>query len=701
MTRLITPVWLLLLSASFLSAEQSASEPPALWSLRPLVRPEIPAGSGRFTNPIDAFTAAIHREKRLQAAGRAEKATLLRRVYFDLIGLPPTPAELDAFLRDESSGAYEKAVDRLLADPQHGVRYARHWLDVLRYADVDGAMVAENGIHLWREWVIGALNRDTPYDEFVRAQVAGDLSSKPDDLFATGFLARAALSANDAQEEIAFMGAEVVSSAFLAMTTGCARCHDHMVDPISQRDYYRMKALFDPLVPKKNVLATADEIFANARALEKWEKDAQAIQARMDQITNPYYPALFAERLLHLPPDAAAIYRKPAGERTPEEQKLADNYEPNVRIDPRKYRDVMTADETQRYEAIRKGLVELKRDPPGLPVFWSVAVSPERLARKSYVYTGGDRSKKGEEVQPGFPFAPKDLKFEGDRRQVFLRWLTAPENPLFARVVMNRIWQWHFGEGISATPNDFGTLGEQPVNARLLDWLASEFLAQKYSMKAMHRLIVTSETYRRSSAIDPAISAANQKIDPKNKYLWKYPLRRLEAEPVRDAVLFAAGDLDLSIGGKSFRGDGIEERRGASTPRTGNYDERRNRRAIYMGRGQHSSMNMMPAFLEIFNAEDGQFSCARRNHTLTAPQVLFLLNSELTHEASKKLAERLRREAAGDPKSAVDLGYRIALSRPPSGSERDHAMTYLNNDAQRLEGFAWMLLNLSEFVFIK
>jgi hypothetical protein len=549
--------------------------------------------------------------------------------------------------------------------------------------------------------VIGALNRDTPYDEFVRAQIAGDLSPKPDDLFATGFLARAALSARDAQEDIAFGGAEVVSSAFLAMTTGCAKCHDHMVDPISQRDYYRMKALFDPLVPKKNVLATADQIFAQARALENWEKKTQAIQARMDKITNPYYPALFEDRLHHLPPDAAAVYRKPAGERTPEEQKLADNYEPNVRIDPRKFRDVMTADETQRYEAIRKGLVELKRDPPSLPVFWSVAVDPERLARKSYIYLGGDRTKKGEEVQPGFPFAPKDLKFEGDRRQAFLKWLTAPQNPLFARVAVNRLWQWHFGEGISATPNDFGFLGEQPVNPRLLDWLASEFISRKYSMKAMHRLIVTSETYQRSSAPASAITAANQTIDPKNKYLWKYPLRRLEAEPVRDAVLYVAGDLDVSVGGRSFRAEGIEERRGGSTPKTGDYDERRNRRAIYMGRGQHTSMNMMPNFLDLFNAEDGQFSCARRIHTVTAPQVLFMFNSELTHQASQKLAKRLEAEAAGDLKSAVDLGYKLALSRAPSGSERDHAMTYLNNDGQRLEGFAWMLLNLSEFVFIK
>jgi hypothetical protein len=506
---------------------------------------------------------------------------------------------------------------------------------------------------------------------------------------------------NNAQEDVAFAAVETISSAFLAMTAGCAKCHDHFFDPISQRDYYAMKALFDPLVLRKNVLAGAGEIFAHSRTLEKWEEEQKTIQARMDEITRPYYRPLFEERLRHLPPEVAAIYRKPKEERTPEEQSLADNYEPNVRIDPRKYRDVMTAEETQRYEAIRKGLTELRRDPPSLPVFWSVQVSPERTSRKSYLYIGGDREKKGDEVQPGFPFAPANLKFEGDRRQVFLRWLTAPENPLFARVAVNRLWQWHFGDGICATPNDFGFNGEKPSHPELLDWLASEFIAGKYSMKRMHRLIVTSDAYKRSSVVTPALRAANQAIDPKNVYLWKFPLRRLEAESVRDAILFSAGDLDLSIGGKSFRAEGIQERRGASMPRTGDYDDRRNRRAAYMGRGQHSSMNMMPAFLALFDAEDGQASCPRRNHTITAPQALFMLNSELTREASEKLARRLRTEAQGDLPLAVERGYKITLSRAPSGSERDYALSYLGNNPDRLESLAWMLFNLTEFIFVR
>ena len=360
----------------------------------------------------------------------------------------------------------------------------------------------------------------------------------------------------------------------------------------------------------------------------------------------------------------------------------------------------MTPDETRRYEEIRKGLTELRRDPPALPAFWTVRVDAVRAARKSHLYVAGERAKKGEEVQPGFPFAPAGLKFEGDRRQAFVNWLTAPDNPLFARVAVNRIWQWHFGEGLSATPSDFGNTGQRPTNPQLLDWLASEFIAGKYSMKALHRLIVMSDLYRQSSAATPELRAANQRIDPDNKYLWRYPLRRLEAETIRDSVLAAAGTLDTAIGGRSFRADDILERRVMSAARTGHYDTRSNRRAIYMGRGADGSMNMLPAYLATFDAEDGHVPCARRARTITAPQVLYQLNSTVTHEASGHLARRLAVEAGPGGAARVDYGYKIALGRAPSPSERDHALSYLARSGDHLEGFAWLLLNLSEFVFL-
>lgn len=691
----------LLLAALTMSGQQKTAKPP-LWSLRPVLRPELPAGDANpAVHPIDALMARKHQQKGLRTAGRADKATLLRRLHLDLTGLPPTPAALDAFLADSSPNAYTNVVDKLLADPQHGVRYARHWLDVLGYADVDEGMLAERGIHLWRDWVIKSLNRDLPYDQFVRAHIAGDLSPRADDFFATGFLSRAVHSPADGPEDLAFAAVERVSTAFMGMTTGCAKCHDHMYDPILQRDYYAMKALFDPLLPEKKNLATADEILRHEEVLERWRAEQNVIQARMDVLTKPYEKQIFEERMTFLPKDVEAVFRKDPKLRTAAENEIVKRYETVVTPDARKFRDVMKPQETVLYEWTRKGQTELRRDAPALPSFWAVRTDPARLARKNYIYLGGDRSKKGDEVQPGFPFAPADLKIEGDRRQAFLKWLTAGDNPLFARVAVNRLWQWHFGEGIVGSPSDFGRTGQMPTNPELLDWLASEFVARGYSMKAIHKLIVTSETYQRSSIVSKELRAANESIDASNKHLWKFPVRRLEAEAIRDSVLAAAGTLDTAVGGMSFRGPDINERRVMSATRTGYYDKRDNRRAIYMGRGSDASMNMMPAFLATFDAEDGHSPCARRERSITAPQVLYLLNGELTQVASRDLAERLYLEAGASPAAKVDYGYKLVLGRPPSATERDAALSYLGKgEPPQLVGFAWMLLNLSEFVFL-
>lgn len=677
---------------------QEAKPKPPLWSLRPVVRPAVESNG---VNPIDQLMARRHKQKGLRAAGRADKATLLRRVYLDLTGLPPAPAEVDAFLADPSADAYTKVVDRLLADPQHGVRYARYWLDVLGYADVDEGMLAERGIHLWRDWVIQALNRDLPYDQFVRAHIAGDLSPRAGDFFATGFLSRAAHSPADGAEDIAFAAVEKVSAAFMAMTTGCAKCHDHMYDPILQRDYYGMKALFDPLVPSKHNLASADEILRHEEVLARWRAEQDAIQKRMDVLTKPYEKQIFEERMTFLPKDVEAVFRKDPASRTEAERKIVAQYETVVTPDARKFRDVMKPNETVLYEWIREGQTKIRREPPTLPAFWAIRADAARAARKTHIYIGGDRAKKGDEVPPGFPFAPKDLKFEGDRRQVFLNWLTAADNPLFARVAVNRLWQWHFGDGIVPTPSDFGRTGQMPSNPELLDWLASEFAARGYSMKAMHRLIVTSELYQQSSTVDRETREANTAIDPANKQLWKFPVRRLDAEAVRDSMLAVAGTLDRAIGGMSFRAEDINERRVMSAAKTGYFDKRDHRRAIYMGRGSDASMNMMPSFLTTFDGEDGKVPCARRERSITAPQVLYLLNGQLPQEASRDLAERLFREAPESPAAKVEYGYKLVLGRAPSPAERDAALSYLGKGKpEELTGFAWMLLNLSEFVFL-
>ncbi len=679
------------------AAAWAAGSKEKLWSLRPVVRPEIPKAFAGEKNPIDAFVKQSQTEKGLQRLGSAEKTVLVRRLYLDLIGLPPSVRELKAFLDDTAPDAYEKVVDRLLASEQHGVRYARHWLDVLRYSDLDGSMPSDVGLYHWRDWIISALNRDLPYDRFVRAQIAGDVSDQPDDLFATGFLARGAQSIEDKEQELAFSAVETISTAFAGMTVGCARCHDHMFDPISQREFYGMKALFDPLVLDKKTLATAEQIFEYAQAKQEYESRKALLQAPLNQLTAPFRARLLEERIGMLPPDVQTVVRKPESERSPEERKIADDYAPILRIDTKKILEVMTPEERARHAELLKAVQALK-EPAELPVFWAVREDAKKLDAKNHILLVGDPEKPGAEVSPGFPFAPAKLDFSKGRRQVFIDWLTAPENPLFSRVAVNRLWQWHFGEGIVASPSDFGYVGDKPWNRELLDWLASEFAAGKYSMKSMHRLIVTSETYKTASIGPTSVVSRNSEIDPRNRYISRFRLRRLEAEIIRDLIYSMSGELDLVVGGKSFR-EGPEQKWTGGDKVIGDYDSRTNRRGIYMGRGYHGDAELLPAFLQTFDGEDGRRPCPRRTHTVTAPQALALMNSPMVLEHAGKFAERLRNQSAGNLGEAVEIGYLTALSRPPSAKEKDAALSYIGGDAKRLGGFAWMLFNLDEFVY--
>ena len=675
-----------------------------LWSLKPIVRPEVPQGVTSSGNPIDAFIAEASRDKGLSPLGPAEKLAWLRRVSLDLTGLPPTLDEQGEFVEDNSPNAIDKVVDRLLASEQYGVRYGRHWLDVLRYADVDDNMPAAPGIYFWREWIISSLNRDLPYDEFARAQILGNRAAKrrtisaaghlspveprPEDLFALGFLARGAASRSDADQQLAISAVETISSAFLGMTVGCAKCHDHFYDPIKQTDFYSMKALFDPLVLRPVELATPAEVFAQGRAMDAYESRLANVVEQMRKFVEPYHTRLYEERLLMLPKEVQAAIRKPEKQRTAQEQKVADDYYPILRIDPPKIKALMPPEQVKQYDEYLKQIDALKPPEP-LPVFWTVEEDAKRAGEQSYVLTTGDpmRPKKNQPVQPGFPFAPEKLDFREGRRETFVDWLTDRENPLFARVAVNRIWQMHFGVGLHQASSDFGVLGGTPTHPKLLDWLASEFIAQKYSMKWLHRLIVSSETYRRASAGAAGKMAANAHLDPQNRMLWRFPLRRVEAEPIRDAILFIAGKLDLTVGGKSFDED---------KPR-----DAISRRAIYMSHGYRSNADAMPDYLQTFDAEDGRTVCPRRNQTVTAPQALFMMNSELLENACARFAERLNKDSAGDFNTAVALGFRMALNRPPSESERGKGLDYMQNDSQRLKGFAWMLFNLDEFLYVR
>lgn len=705
-----------LLACTILALPAARGAEPRPWALNPVVRPETPARASS-ANPIDAFLAADHGAKGLTPFGPADKRTLLRRVTFDLAGLPPTLDEQEAFLRDESPEAYEKVVDRLLASEQHGVRYGRHWLDVLRYADVDERMVASPGIHLWRDWVIRALNDDLPYDQFVRTQLTGYRTTertqmsatgrrsrrepRPDDMFALGLLSRGAV-VRDGKDagELAISAVETVSSAFMGLTVACAKCHDHMYDPIKQRDYYSMKALFDPLVVRKVVLATPAEILAEGKAIGEADRAREAAEAPINELIAPHKKRLYDERVAMLPPDVQTVILKPERERTAAEQKLADDYFPVLRIDTDKILGVMSEAERKKYRELQAKLggAGVHRGRSSLPAFWTVEVDAKRAAEPSYILTSGDpeRPEPDHPVEPGWPFAPGKPEFREGRIEAFSDWLTAPENPLFARVAVNRLWQWHFGEGLHKSPSDFGELGGAPADPALLDWLASEFAAQGFRMKAVHRLIVTSEAYKRASEATSAAAEANVAIDPTDAYLWRFPLRRLEAEPIWDAIWAAAGALDTAVGGPSFDPSGGGGRRGASSG-----GGRSNRRAAYMIRGYSTNRDVVPVFLQSFDVDDGRVPCPVRTRTVTPPQALFLMNGEAIERATERLALRLKDESGGDLAAAVDLAYRLAIARPPTAPERDRSLAYLDGDPARLKGLSWLLLNLDEFLYVR
>jgi hypothetical protein len=691
---------------------------PELWSLKPLARPPVPLATAGGVNPIDAFVQALYLEKKVTPVGPADQRTLLRRVYMDLVGIPPTPAEQDAYLNDKSPDAYEKLIDRLLASDQYGVRYGRHWLDVLRYADAEERMYAAPGIHYWRDWVINAVNADVPYDQFVRAQLTGyrtteratmqavgrrtRLEPRPDDLFALGFLARGAVN-RDSKDlgELQIAAVETVSTAFMGMTVGCAKCHDHMFDPIRQKDFYAMKALFDPLVIKKQVLATPAEMVAYGKQLEEYDKLRLPIEKTIADLIDPYRAKLYADRVAMLPPEIQVVINKPEKNRAPAEQKIADDYYPVLRIDPDKIEEVMSEADKKAYKDLRGQLNKLgEKRVKDLPAFWTVEVDRGLELEKTYILTSGDpeRPEKDHPVEPGWPFYDGEKDFREGRVDAFSDWLTAKENPLFARVAVNRLWQWHFGEGLQKSPSDFGFLGGVPVSQPLLDWLACEFIERGYSQKAMHKLIMTSNVYRLASSGDPEMSKKNMAADPLGRFLWRFRLQRLEAEPIWDSILSAAGNLDTTLGGPSFD---IESRNPRGRGAAIMSDARTNRRGAYIIRGFSTSRDITPNFLQSFDVDDGRAPCPERTRTVTAPQGLFMMNSPEIEKATTMFADRLKKESEGDMGKAVDLAYRIALIRPPSSDEKETAQAYLGGAPDRLKNLAWLILNLDEFIYVQ
>ena len=720
----------------------------AHWAFQKIAHPKAPKieQADWVRNSLDAFVLAGLETNGLKPAPPADKITLIRRATFDLIGLPPTLEEVDAFLADDSSKAFDKVVDRLLASPRYGERWARHWLDLARYAESEGFKADEIRPNAWRyrDYVIKSLNIDKPYDRFIKEQVAGD-ELRPDDSdarVATAFNRHYPDESNarnlmQRRQEILNDITDTTTAVFMGLTVACARCHDHKYDPIRQSDYYRLQAFFAnsgaaddiPLIGEK-------ELKRHREQLARWEEKTRAIRSEMEAIAEPHRRAIIKDYVDKYPPEIQDALNKSPEERTPIQWQMV--HKANQYLEPGSYQYIaadsaveghLKGDQRSRWQELKDGLkmfASLK--PADLPIGTGIMdVAP--AVPETHVLRRGVYDAPKEEVQPGFlqildPKPAKIAPFKGTRssgrRIAFANILADPNNPLTARVMVNRIWQYHFGRGIVGTPSDFGVKGDRPSHPALLDWLAAEFVRNGWSIKNMHRLIMSSNTYRQSSRFDEL----EAKADPEETLLWRFPRQRLEGEEVRDAALAVSGLLNLKMGGPSI----FPELPPGMSPtysgwKVSKEETERNRRSIYV----FVKRNTRYPLFESFDMPDTHESCPRRNVTTTPLQALNLLNSDQTLRWAEGFAARVIRAAGCDLDKQIDAAYRMAFARRPDDAERDTVRKFLDRhreiisvraaageelalpselpenadkiEAASLVDFCHMLINANEFVY--
>ncbi len=710
------------------------------WALQPVHRPTPPRVRQRawVRNPIDAFVLAELEAKGLRPSPRADKITLLRRATFDLTGLPPTPEEVDAFLADRSPRAFEKVVDRLLASPHYGERWARHWLDLARYAESEGFKSDETRPNAWRyrDYAIRSFNADKPYDRFIREQIAGDelWPDDPDARLATAFNRHYPDESNarnlmQRRQEILNDITDTAGATFMGLTYGCARCHDHKFDPILQADYYRLQAFFANIRAADDMVLSPPEVVRKHREqMAVWEEKTRPLREQMSAMEEPKRKELYDDVFNKYPPEIQAAINKPAAERTPIEWQMYYKAKPYLEFDSETVGKSLKGEQKKKWEALKAELGKFSNlRPPDLPIGTGIAdISAQ--APPSHILAGGVYDAPKEEVQPGFLSVldpnpakiapPRGIQSTG-RRTALANWLADPRNPLTSRVMVNRIWHYHFGRGIVATPSDFGLMGEEPTHPKLLGWLATEFTRRGWSLKYMHRLIMTSNTYQQASAYRS--DAAH--VDPQNRLFWRYPRQRLEAEVIRDSALAVAGLLNMKAGGPSVFPELPSGMEGGGRWKVSEDPAERNRRSIYI----FVRRNTRYPLLDVFDMPDTHESCARRNVTTIAPQALTMLNSKLTLEWAQAFAGRVLGSAGEDPKAQVETAYRLAYSRRPSASEEAIALAFFQRqraiiaerasageklaeppslpekadpvEAAALVDFCHMLMNSNEFVY--
>lgn len=616
------------------------------WAFQPLQRPSVPTHNSkqRARNPIDAFVLAQLNAKGLSPNPPASKQDLIRRATYDLTGLPPSPSEVEAFVADNSPRAWESLINRLLASPHYGEKWGRHWLDLVRFAESNS--YERDGVkpHAWRyrDYVIRSFDADKPYDRFLREQLAGDEFAEPDAdaIIATGFYRLGIWDDEPADRELARYDAldDIVATTgqvFLGLTVDCARCHNHKLDPIPQRDYYRLLAFFQNITP-----------FHNGG-----------------------------------PTDEIPIVTATAKKRTDE------NRTPNL--------GTAKPDSTSTDKAL---------------AVTETSVKP----METFLLLRGNPVMKGERVEPGFPEAlgspepvfpkPSPSSKTTGRRTVLANWIASPANPLTARVMANRIWQYHFGRGLVRSPNNFGLQGDAPTHRELLDWLASEFIAQGWRLKPLHRLIMLSDAYRMSSkGSDNALKA-----DPMNDSLWRFDMRRLTAEEIRDSILAISGSLDSKMFGPGvFVEIPKEVLAGQSQPGNGwgkSPESEQGRRSIYI----HAKRSLLTPILENFDLAETDRSTPVRFVTVQPTQALSMLNSDFLNRQAELFAARLRQEAGPDLRDEIRLALFLVTSRTPTELEIDRGMNLVKelvakeNDAPAtaLKNFCLMALNLSEMIYL-
>jgi hypothetical protein len=698
-------------------------EERAFWSFQPVVAKPPPAVRNRKLahTPIDKFLLARLEAKRLSFAPPADKSALIRRVTFDLTGLPPTPEAVAAFIADLSTNAYEKVVERLLFSEHYGECWARHWLDVAGYADSNGGTEtdSERGwVWRYRDYVIRSLNADKPFDQFITEQLAGDeLVSPPyqdlsaeqlDKLIATGFLRLAPdptgdgpPDANLARNQVIADTVQIVSSSLLGLTVQCAQCHDHRYDPISQADYYRLRAVFEPAFNWKEWKAPSQRLVS---LMPKEDRELAACIEHAARVIDEEAKALHDEliekfvqkQLLLVPEDQREAVmnarRTPGAKRTEEHRKLLREF-PTFQdhiilgeIDPEGAKAVA---------AVRQRASELRSTKPAEPMVHCLTEEPGRSV-ETFLFYRGDHQQPKQKVTPGeltvlASYATQEIQPTNatlrttGRRLALARSLTSGSHPLTARVLVNRVWHHYFGRGIVATPGDFGALGERPTHPELLDWLAHEFVAQGWSLKSLHRVIVTSAAYRQGT-----VNRSAQEIDPDNRLLGRMGLRRLDAESVRDSLLAVSGRLNTNMFGPpvpvavnaqgqvvvgSQNKDGNGDPTGVAGLGGGEF-----RRSIYV----QVRRTMPVGVMETFDPPALSPNCEARPVSTVPPQALMLMNDPFVLERATELAERLRRERPGHVREQIALLWQLLFAADPTEAEMQKSLLYLVEQAETL-----------------